>query len=51
MGIKDEIFSEFYKKLEEDKEFPKAIIQSLKSLHDTNELNNSKKLEKILNEA
>jgi len=37
MGIKDEIFEEFFKKLEEDDDFPNVIIQELKNLLESGE--------------
>jgi len=51
MGIKDDIFSEFFKTLESDENFPKLIIESLKTLKDSNELNDKEKLNRILNEV
>jgi len=32
MGIQEEIFDEFYKKLEEDENFPKPIVIKLKKI-------------------
>ena len=37
MGIKDEIFEEFFKKLEEDDDFPNIVIQELKNLFESRE--------------
>jgi hypothetical protein len=51
MGIKEDIFSEFFKTLELDGDFPKPILKSLKILQDSNELNNKEKLNRILNEV
>jgi len=37
MGIRDEIFEEFFIKLKEDKEFPDEIINKLKNIWENKE--------------
>lgn len=38
MGIQEEIFKNFFKKLREDKEFPNSIIDELTKLWETGEI-------------
>lgn len=38
MGIGEEVFEGFFKKLEEDEEFPQPIIKELRDLWETEEV-------------
>ena len=44
MGIRDEIFEDFLKKLKEDKEFPNTIIEELKRLFEREEIVSREKI-------
>lgn len=39
MGIKDEILSEFFEKLEKEESIPKITVESIKELYTSNSLN------------
>ena len=43
MGIQDDIFEEFFKKLEEDEKIPDTIIEELKNLWENGEVVSQKK--------
>jgi len=44
MGVNEEIFEGFFKKLEEDKEFPRSIIDELKTLWERGEIISKEKI-------
>jgi len=44
MGVNEEIFEGFFKKLEEDKEFPRSIIDELKTLWERGEIISQEKI-------
>lgn len=44
MGIQEEIFEEFFRKLEEDENFPDPIIEELKKLWETGEIASQEKI-------
>lgn len=44
MGIKEEIFEEFFLKLKKDKEFPNAIVKGLKELWKSGEIASQEKI-------
>ena len=44
MGIKEEIFEDFFKKLEDDNEFPNSIIEELKKLLKSGEIASQEKI-------
>lgn len=46
MGVQEEIFEEFFKKLREDRDFPEITAEELKKLWENNEIASQ---EKILN--
>lgn len=48
MGIQEDIFEGFFKKLEEDKEIPDSIIKGLKILKETDEISSKEKLLELI---
>jgi len=44
MGIQEEIFEGFFKKLEEDGNFPDPIVEELKKLWETGEIASQEKI-------
>jgi len=44
MGINEEIFEGFFKKLEEDEEFPRSIIEDLRKLWGSEEVISQEKI-------
>lgn len=48
MGIQEEIFKNFFKKLGEDKEFPNSIIDELKKLWETGGIISQEKIFEII---
>lgn len=48
MGINEEIFEGFFKKLEEDKEFPRPIIEELRKLCGSEEVISQEKILDII---
>jgi len=48
MGIKEEIFEGFFKKLEEDKEFPHSIIEELEKLWESEEIISQERILEII---
>ena len=48
MSIKEEIYNEFLKKLDEDKDFPKKIIDDLKTIIYTEEIESTDQLFNII---
>lgn len=48
MGIKEEIFEEFLKKLEEDEGFPRSIIEELRKLWGSEEVISQEKIREVI---
>jgi len=48
MGIQEEIFEEFFKKLEEDEKFPDNIIGELKKLWENGEIVSQEKILEVI---
>lgn len=48
MGIQEEIFEEFFKKLEEDEKFPDSIIEELKKLWESGEIISQEKIFEVI---
>ncbi len=48
MGIQEDIFEGFFKKLEEDKKIPDSIIKGLKTLKETDEISSKEKLLELI---
>jgi uncharacterized secreted protein with C-terminal beta-propeller domain len=48
MGVKEEILEEFFKKLEEDEEFPDSIIEELKKLWENEEIISQEKIFEVI---
>ena len=48
MGIQEEIFEEFFKKLEEDEKFPGTIIEELKKLWKSEEIALQQKIFEVI---
>lgn len=48
MGIQEEIFEEFFKKLEEDEKFPDSIIEELKKLWKNGEIASQEKILEVI---
>lgn len=44
MGIQDDIFEEFFRKLEQDKKFPDSIVKGLKTLKGREEISSKEKI-------
>lgn len=44
MGIQEDIFEGFFRKLKEDKKFPDSIIKGLKTLQESEEISSKEKL-------
>ena len=48
MGIKEEIFEEFFKKIEEDEEIPCSIIEELRKLWEEGEVISQEKILEVI---
>lgn len=48
MGIKEEIFEEFFKKIEEDEEIPRLIIEELRRLWEEGEVISQEKILEVI---
>lgn len=48
MGVEEEIFEEFFNKLENNKEFPKAVLDELKNRYKKSNLDSKNKLLKVI---
>jgi len=48
MGIKEEIFEEFFKKIEEDEEIPRSIIEELRKLWEEGEVISQEKILEVI---
>lgn len=48
MGIQEEIFEEFFKKLGEDKEVPNSMIEELKKLWESGESISQEKIFEVI---
>lgn len=48
MGIQEEIFEEFLKKLVEDEKFPDSIIEELRKLQESGEIISQEKIFEII---
>lgn len=44
MGIQEDIFERFFKKLEDDEEFPNSIVEELKGLWESGEIASQEKI-------
>lgn len=47
MGIQEDIFEEFFKKLGDDKEVPNVIVEGLKKLRETGDISQENILEAL----
>ena len=48
MGIQEEIFEKYFKKLEDDKDFPDAIVEELKRLWESGEITSQEKILEVV---
>ena len=48
MGIQEDIFEEFFKKLEEDEKFPDSIIEELRRLWEKGEIASQEKILEVI---
>lgn len=48
MRIQEEIFEDFFKKLEEDEKFPDSIIEELKKLWESGEVISQEKIFEVI---
>ena len=48
MGIQEDIFKGFFKKLEDDEEFPDSIVEELKRLRESGEIASREKILEII---
>ena len=48
MGIQEEIFEVFFKKLEEDEKFPTSIVEKLKKLWESGEITSKEKILEVM---
>lgn len=44
MGVEEEIFKEFFQKLEENEEIPKAVLDDLKTRYDNGNIDTKAKI-------
>jgi|AntAceMinimDraft_16_1070373.scaffolds.fasta_scaffold16514_2 uncharacterized secreted protein with C-terminal beta-propeller domain len=51
MGIQEEIFEVFFKKLEEDEKFPTSIVEKLKKLWESGEITSKEKILEVMKEG
>jgi len=51
MGIQEEIFEVFFKKLEEDEKFPTSIVEKLKKLWESSEITSQEKILEVVKEG
>lgn len=48
MGIQEDIFEQFFKKLEEDEKFPDLILEELKRLWEKGEIASQEKILEVI---
>ena len=48
MGIQEDIFEGFFKKLEDDEEFPDSIVEELKRLRESGEIASQEKILEVI---
>jgi len=48
MGIQEDIFEEFFQKLEEDEKFPDSIIEELRRLWEKGEIASQEKILEVI---
>lgn len=48
MGIQEEIFEVFFKKLEDDENFPVSIVEELKKLWESGEITSQEKILEVV---
>ncbi|MCX9085504.1 MAG: hypothetical protein OIN87_11995 [Candidatus Methanoperedens sp.] len=48
MGIQEDIFNEFFRKLESDEKFPDLIVKELKTLWESGEISSKEKLLEVI---
>ena len=48
MGIQEDIFKGFFKKLEDDEEFPDSIVEELKRLRESGEIASQEKILEVI---
>lgn len=48
MGIQEEIFEVFFKKLEDDENFPTSIVEELKKLWESGEITSQEKILEVV---
>ena len=48
MGVQEDIFEEFFKKLEDDEEFPDSIVEELKILRKSGEIASQEKILEVI---
>lgn len=48
MGIQEDIFEQFFKKLEEDEKFPDLILEELKRLWENGEIASQEKICEVI---
>jgi hypothetical protein len=48
MGIQEEIFEGFFKKLEDDEDFPDSIVEELKRLWESGEIASQEKILEVI---
>ncbi len=50
MGVKEDIFEEFFQKLENDEEFPNSVVDGLRELKTTNRIDSKENIFEIIKE-
>lgn len=48
MGIQEDIFEEFFEKLEEDEKFPDSIVEELRRLWEKDEIASQEKILEVI---
>ena len=48
MGIQEDIFEGFFKKLEDDEDFPDSIVEELKGLWESGEISSQEKIIEVI---
>lgn len=48
MGIEEEIFEQFFKRLEEDEDFPAVVVEGLKELWERGEIASQEKILEVI---
>lgn len=48
MGIQEEVFEVFFKKLEDDEDFPDSIVEELKKLWESGEIASQEKILEVI---